>query len=248
MTKKVSIIIPCYNSSKYIEQCLYSAVSQDYNNIEVIVVDNESTDNTLEIIQDFKNDFPNLIVSSAPNVYKSSSKEPVEEGCRIMTGEYFTILDSDDFIKSDYVSNNINYINNSKETIYALQSIILGVNEDGGLLQFKNHEYENIEELKSLLLKYCCVNSPTMFYHKSLLQGDVLNERPDLYSGFCDYDKFCRIVDSGYYIHTANEWFGHYYRWHQGQDSWSVLQNDDNIDYNVLIQEYWKQKWETQSV
>ena len=47
MSQKVSILIPTYNSSQYIEECLYSVVKQDYDNLEIIVVDNESTDNTV---------------------------------------------------------------------------------------------------------------------------------------------------------------------------------------------------------
>lgn len=241
MSQKVSILIPTYNSSKYIEECLYSVVNQDYENLEIIVVDNESTDNTVELIKKFSNQHPNFIIDSAPNIYKNSSKEPIEKAYEIMTGEYFTIIDSDDFIKSDYVSNNMRFINNSSEKIHALQSIIFGVNEHGGALQFKNHEYLNMAELKNRLLQYCCVNSPTMFYHKDLLEGEILIEKPDLYSGACDYDKFCRIVDNDYFIHTSNQWFGHYYRWHSGQDSVAVLNDSEN--YDLKIQNFWRQKW-----
>ena len=48
---KVSIVVPCYNSEKWIEQCITSALNQDYENIEVIFVDNESTDSSVEIIK-----------------------------------------------------------------------------------------------------------------------------------------------------------------------------------------------------
>lgn len=241
MNPKVSIIIPCYNSEKYVEKTIRSALLQDYENYEVLAIDNESTDSTYQILLNLKNEFPNLILSSAKNIFKSSSKEPVEEGYRLMTGEYFTILDSDDFIKKTYIRNNMNYCLSSDKKMFVWQSQILGMNSDGGILDLKNHYYENLNELKEKLLSYCCINSPTVFYHKSLLDKGIIEERPDLYSGFCDYDKFCRIVDSGFYIYTSNKWFGHYYRWHDNQDTWKIL--NQTINYNELIQNFWRKKW-----
>ena len=60
-TPLVSIIIPAYNVQDYIEECINSALNQTYPNIEIIVVDNNSTDQTLEIVKDFKRRHPDLI-------------------------------------------------------------------------------------------------------------------------------------------------------------------------------------------
>lgn len=241
MLPKVSIIIPCFNSSRFVEKTIYSALLQEYENFEVIAIDNESTDNTYEIIKKIKKEFSNLIIGTAPNIYKNSSKEPVEEAYRLLTGDFFTILDSDDYIKNDYLKNNINYLYSTNEKKSVWQSQILGVNKDGGILSLQNHEYNSLENLKEKMLKYCAVNSPTVFYDSNLISTGLLTERPDLYSGFCDYDKFCRLIDAGHFIHSSNKWFGHFYRWHDNQDTWSVLKNKNN--YNLLIQDYWKQKW-----
>ena len=53
--KKVSIIIPLYNAEKYIEECISSALNQTYPNIEIIVVDDGSTDSSLQIVTQFNN-------------------------------------------------------------------------------------------------------------------------------------------------------------------------------------------------
>ena len=62
---KFTIIIPCYNSEKWIEQCVVSALNQTYNNLEVIFVDNESEDGSVGIVEKIKVDYPQLIMSSA---------------------------------------------------------------------------------------------------------------------------------------------------------------------------------------
>ena len=79
MNPKVSIIIPCYNAEKYIEQCVRSAMTQTYENTEVIFVDNDSGDDSLEIVENLQDEFPNLQVDTAPNLYPFSWEEPVEK-------------------------------------------------------------------------------------------------------------------------------------------------------------------------
>jgi len=246
MNHKVSLIIPCYNSSKYIEKTLKSVLDQDYNNCEIVIVDNESTDNTEKLISKVLKNYvgdKKIILSTAKNLYKNSSKEPVEKAYELISGKYFTIIDSDDFVKKNYVSNNMNFLNEKEENCKVWQSPIMGVNDSGALIGIKSHHntYNSKQELKNKLLKYCCINSPTLFYHNSLLDGDTLIEHPQKYSGFCDYDKFCRIVNDGFYIYSSSKWLGHYYRWHEGQDSNQILSS--GINYNSLIQQYWKNKW-----
>ena len=54
---KVSVIVPVYNVAKYLEECLNSIINQTYKNIEIIIVNDGSTDNSLDIIEIFKNKF-----------------------------------------------------------------------------------------------------------------------------------------------------------------------------------------------
>ena len=96
---KYTIIIPCYNSEKWIAKSIESAINQTYDDYEIIVVDNESTDNSLSIIQRYSD---RIIIDTAENIYKHSYQEPVEKALTIATGDYFTILGSDDHLCSHY--------------------------------------------------------------------------------------------------------------------------------------------------
>ena len=55
MKEKISIIVPCYNEEKYIERCINSILSQTLNNIELIIIDDGSKDNTYKICKNYEN-------------------------------------------------------------------------------------------------------------------------------------------------------------------------------------------------
>lgn len=107
----VSIIIPVYNSEKYLYQCLWSVAQQTYSNIEVIVIDDCSTDSSLSIVNDFFGVYktPYKIIRNPKNVNVSASRN---SGIAESNGEYIFFLDSDDIIHSDYISCFVNYLQN----------------------------------------------------------------------------------------------------------------------------------------
>lgn len=103
--EKVSILIPTYNREKYIEETIFSALNQTYKNIEVIVVDNCSSDNTYQICQKIASKDARLLL------YKNSQNiGPVKnwiECLKKSSGEYVKILWSDDLIHPEYLSKTI---------------------------------------------------------------------------------------------------------------------------------------------
>ncbi len=92
-TKTVSIIIPVYNSKEGLRDCLDSVVSQDYPNLEVIVVDDCSTDGSLEICREFEQNYEMLTVYTKANEGVSAARN---YGLKRATGEYIQFADSDD--------------------------------------------------------------------------------------------------------------------------------------------------------
>ena len=68
MKPKITIVIPCYNAEKWISESINSALSQTYTNKEIIFVDNESSDNSLEIAKEIQTKNQELMVFTAPNL------------------------------------------------------------------------------------------------------------------------------------------------------------------------------------
>lgn len=101
MQIKVSIIIPVYNVEKYLEECLLSAINQDYENIEIIVVDDGSTDGSAKVIEKFKSEYPTIIDIRTENQGLSAARN---QGLDMATGDYILFLDSDDWFESSTVS------------------------------------------------------------------------------------------------------------------------------------------------
>ena len=91
-----SIIIPVYNADKYLLECLQSVLNQKYYNLEIIVIDDSSTDNSLSIIKSFSKKYSNIkIISNKKNEGVSACRN---KGIRKAIGKYIFFLDSDDYL------------------------------------------------------------------------------------------------------------------------------------------------------
>ena len=104
--KKVSVIIPMHNSSKHIEQCIESVLNQTYNNIEIIIVDDKSSDNSLDIVKK-KNDDRIKVIELEINVGAARARNI---GIDHATGEYICFLDSDDFWVLEKIEKQVSFI------------------------------------------------------------------------------------------------------------------------------------------
>lgn len=97
----VSVIIPMYNAEKYIAECLDSIVSQDYQDIEIIVIDDGSTDNSADIVSDYqKRDGRIKLVRQENHGLVYSRKQGIRESA----GDYILFVDSDDWLEHDMIS------------------------------------------------------------------------------------------------------------------------------------------------
>lgn len=103
---KLSIIVPCYNVEDYVEECLNSLVSLDLNEIEVICVNDGSTDSTLEKIKKFELIFPNFKIINQTNSGLSAARNA---GLKIAKGKFCYFLDSDDYIIPELFNNLLSY-------------------------------------------------------------------------------------------------------------------------------------------
>ena len=99
LTPKISIIIPCYNVEKYLRECLDSVVNQTLKDIEIICVNDGSTDGTQKILEEYSKKDDRIALINKPNGGLSSARNA---GMEKVHGEYLAFLDSDDWVDLNF--------------------------------------------------------------------------------------------------------------------------------------------------
>ena len=105
MLKKVSVIVPVYNAEKYLNRCIESIITQSYNNLEIILVNDGSTDNSLLVCEEYlkKDDRIKLITQENRGAGLARNK-----GLQNATGKYAVFVDSDDYLHNTAIEKCVN--------------------------------------------------------------------------------------------------------------------------------------------
>lgn len=105
---KVSIIIPIYNSEKYLNRCFDSILNNNYKNLEVITVNDGSKDNSQKIIDEYVEQYPKIFKSIEQKNQGIGAAR--NNGMKKATGKYIMFVDNDDYIDKDYINTYVNEI------------------------------------------------------------------------------------------------------------------------------------------
>ena len=138
---KISIIIPCYNSESTIERTLLSVFRQDYDNIEVIVIDGASQDNTMEVLMQFESRITKIIGESDNGIY-----DAINKGVKLATGELVGMISSNDWLNEGTIKNLLsNYTKYPDADIY--HANILKIKDLNGKQYIKERKGESPDRL-----------------------------------------------------------------------------------------------------
>ena len=101
----VTIVTPVYNGEKFIEQTILSVINQTYTNIQYIVIDGQSSDNTVKIINKFLNKIDYFVSKKDKGMY-----EALDKGFKLGKGKYFAWINADDFYFTDAIEKSVDYM------------------------------------------------------------------------------------------------------------------------------------------
>lgn len=101
MNRLVSVIVPVYNSEKYVDRTIESLLSQDYEELEIILVDDGSTDSSRELLDRYSHSDDRIITIFKNHSGVSAARNA---GLSIANGEFVTFVDADDWVENDYIS------------------------------------------------------------------------------------------------------------------------------------------------
>lgn len=135
MDKLVSIILPCYNAEKYLTEALDSIIKQTYKNIEIIAVNDNSTDATADILEKYSRENKNIQVINNKNKGLGNA---LNLGIEVAKGEYIARMDADDICFKERIENQINYLySNTKIDIISCFS--KNINADGSFNSYDTY-------------------------------------------------------------------------------------------------------------
>ena len=151
MRGKISIIVPVYNIEKYLSQCIESIINQNYKNIEIILVNDGSTDKSGDICDSYSLKDNRIKVIHKKNEGVSIARNT---GLKVATGEYIAFVDGDDLVHKDIYTKLINVINNSKYDLVMCRFYRSFFNEENKIEDepLEEGEYERNEVFEKLIL------------------------------------------------------------------------------------------------
>lgn len=168
--KKVSIIVPVYNVERYVEKCIRSILDQSYQNIEIIIVDDGSMDDSYNICADLKKESPDKIelfkkenggLSSARNFGLSRAK-----------GEYISFVDSDDIISQDFIEKLVSLLEKTGSSISCCQVARFNNEEEPKFTHTIEHsEYNTKKAIELLVTNKMTSHAWNKLYVASLFQN-----------------------------------------------------------------------------
>ena len=147
---KISVIVPMYNTEDYIERCIRSIMKQAYKNIEILIVDDGSTDRSLEICQELQREDSRIRIIQQENSGVSKARNV---GIENSEGEYIGFVDRDDYLANDMYEKLLDCMNKSNSDLASARAFIVGRNGVPEDSQYINMVEEYVDD-KSILKAY----------------------------------------------------------------------------------------------
>lgn len=206
----ISVIIPIFNVEKYLDKCLESVFRQTYKDLEIILVDDGSTDNSGKMCDSYKRKYPLITVIHKENGGLSDARN---NGIKVAKGDYFAFLDSDDFLSPYFFEIIANVICDTQVDLVALKHSYDFWDEDEETVELINNSTEykmeiisNIEALEKMFYLEIEIGAPLkickaeIFKELSFPKGLLYEDVATTYKEFINVDKVA-IVDSRIYAY-----------------------------------------------
>jgi glycosyltransferase involved in cell wall biosynthesis len=207
----VAVIIPCYNSSKYIQKTIESALNQDYEYMELITIDDGSTDRTREILESY---LPKIRILSHPNSANLGQAASLNLGIDRTKADLIAFLDSDDLWYRCKIKEQVKIFEEYMDIDLVYTNGYVIDEKDNMLYRFYPDGYQETNRLGELLLK-CYIKTPSsvMVRRKVFQKSGLFREK--LYCA--DHDMWIRMSESAKLCYLPDVLVA--YRRRQGQVS-----------------------------
>lgn len=185
----VTVFISCYNRQNFIRESLESVLKQSYKNIEILIIDDCSTDDTLKILAEYQDDRI-IILKNSTNMGIPYTRN---KGLQNATGKYFAILDSDDICTEDRIEKQVTYLEENQDVVAVGSQVeTFGLNKRSFICKY----YNTYEELKAQLIFNVPLCNSSAMVRKSIIDSYNIKYNNSYY--VCqDYDFWYQIMKIG---------------------------------------------------
>lgn len=237
---KVSIIIPIYNSEKYLKRCIDSVISQTYKNLEIILVNDGSTDNSVNICNEYVKQDSRIKLISKENGGLSSARN---KGLEYVTGDYVFYLDSDDYLSKKCIETLVKYIIKYDADISIIKMMYISENTNEEMQNDTKNDIMVMDSEKAIeeslyQRKYSCC-APAKLY-KTEIAKEIEFPLGKLSEDLATCHKF---LDKANKIVYTSE-IGYYYRQHGSSIMHKFnIKRMDALDWAIEIENFCKEKY-----
>lgn len=227
--KKVSVIIPVYNVERYLARCIDSCINQTYNNVEIICVNDGSTDGSLNILEHYKILDSRIQIINKENGGLSSARNA---GVAASVGDYILFVDSDDFISCDAVEHLVrNAERNSSDVVifdYFYAHVDRSMRKILTIIEWNDKRYENKSFNLSNVDKSAYLLIPVAAWCKFYRTEYLKENNITFFEGviFEDVDYNAKVLSKAERITYVNEPLYHYY---VGRSDQIMAKNDESL-------------------
>lgn len=183
----ISVIIPCFNSEEYLVRAIESVLKQTYTDYEIILVNNNSSDNTINILNDYSVKYPKVL--KVLHEYKKGAPATRNKGLYEAKGEWIQFLDADDELLTNKLENQIAVASNSRADIIVGNCYLYKRDKSKTDVKIRDVETGNI--WKGLLLSKLGITSANLWRRKAIVNAGGWNE---IKSSSQEYDLLFRIL------------------------------------------------------
>lgn len=243
MQPLISVIVPVYNVEAYLKRCINSIINQTYKKIEIILVDDGSTDNSCKICDEYKKKDERIQVihktngglSDARNVGKKTSK-----------GDYICFIDSDDYIETNYIEELYNMCINSETQIAQCCFEIITDNKETIKPKVEEIKYKKVSAQEMIYNSYGKYSANNIIVCNKMFKRELLNGI-DFVVGKLHEDEFItyKLIYRACEVAVTNQKLYNYYQ-RQGSITNSSF-NLKRLDYLMALEErleFFKEKKE----
>lgn len=237
MQDRISVIVPIYNVAPFLKECVDSILNQDYENIEIILVDDGSTDNSSFICDEYAKKYNQIRVFHKENGGLSDARN---FGIRKATGKYISFIDSDDYIAKDFLSTLYKNLVDNNVQISAVGYCHVYPNDEIVYNNFRNiNRIYNEEEAQIYLnsVGYFNVAAWNKLYEKNLFDNILFPVGKKSEDWFIMY----KLIEKSQGIYYSSE-EKYFYRQRKGSITKSKSINIDVIEAATEVYDYFKAK------